>query len=209
MFDFITGWIEQGGLLAVGFLMVLENVFPPIPSELIMPLAGFLAAQGSMSLVAVVLVGAVGSVLGTLFWYGLARAWGRDRFLGFIDRHGVWLTLDRAEAERAMAWFDRWGPVAVLVGRMIPTVRTLIAVPAGLAGMSLWSFVLYATVSGIAWTGLLAGAGYLLEDQYDRVEHWLNPVTTVVVVAVVALYLIRLARGLMRRRQGRGGEGSP
>ena len=202
MFDFITGWIEQGGLLAVGFLMILENVFPPIPSELIMPLAGFLAAQGSMNIVAVVLVGTLGSVLGTLLWYGLARAWGRDRFLSFIDRHGVWLTLDREEAERAMRWFDRWGPIAVLVGRMIPTVRTLIAVPAGLAGMSLWSFVLYATISGIAWTGLLAGAGYLLQDQYERVEHWLNPVTTAVVVLIVALYLYRLARGLSKRRRG-------
>lgn len=201
MFDFITGWIEQGGLLAVGFLMVLENVFPPIPSELIMPLAGFLAAQGSMSLVAVVLAGTLGSVLGTLLWYGLARAWGQERFLRFIDRHGVWLTLDREEAERAMRWFDRWGPVAVLVGRMIPTVRTLIAVPAGLAGMSLWSFVLYATLSGIAWTGLLAGAGFLLQDQYERVEGWLNPVTTAVVAVIVALYLWRLVRGLMKRRR--------
>lgn len=201
MFDFITGWIEQGGLLAVGFLMVLENVFPPIPSELIMPLAGFLAAQGSMSLVAVVLAGTLGSVLGTLLWYGLARAWGQERFLRFIDRHGVWLTLEREEAERAMRWFDRWGPVAVLVGRMIPTVRTLIAVPAGLAGMSLWSFVLYATLSGIAWTGLLAGAGFLLQDQYERVEGWLNPVTTAVVAVIVALYLWRLVRGLMKRRR--------
>ena len=200
MFDFITGWIEQGGLLAVGFLMILENVFPPIPSELIMPLAGFLAAQGSMNIVAVVLVGTLGSVLGTLIWYGLARAWGQDRFLRFIDRHGVWLTLSREEAESAMHWFDRWGPVAVLVGRMIPTVRTLIAVPAGLAGMSLWSFVLYATVSGVVWTGLLAGAGYLLQDQYERVEHWLNPVTTAIVVLIVALYLYRLVRGLMKRR---------
>lgn len=200
MFDFITGWIEQGGLAAVGLLMVLENVFPPIPSELIMPLAGFLAAQGAMSLVAVILVGTLGSVLGTLMWYGLARAWGRDRFLRFIDRHGVWLTLDRDEALRAMAWFDRWGPMAVLVGRMIPTVRTLIAVPAGLAGMSLWSFVLYATISGLVWTGLLAGAGYLLQDRYERVEGWLNPVTTAVVVLIVALYLYRLLRGLRKRR---------
>jgi membrane protein DedA with SNARE-associated domain len=200
MFDFITGWIEQGGLLAVGFLMIIENVFPPIPSELIMPLAGFLAAQGSMSMILVVVVGTLGSVLGALFWYWLARAWGRDRFFRFIDRHGVWLTLDREEAEAAMRWFDRYGPVAVLIGRMIPTVRTLIAVPAGLAGMSLWSFVLYATVSGLVWTGLLAGAGYLLEDRYEQVEHWLNPITTGVVVLIVALYLYRLVRGLMKRR---------
>jgi membrane protein DedA with SNARE-associated domain len=200
MFDFITGWIEQGGLLAVGFLMILENVFPPIPSELIMPLAGFLAAQGSMSMIAVILVGTAGSVLGCLIWYWLARVWGQERFLRFIDRHGVWLTLDREEAERAMRWFERYGPVAVLIGRMIPTVRTLIAVPAGLAGMSLWTFVLYASIGGLLWTGLLAGAGYLLKENYEQVEHWLNPVTTGVIVLIVALYLYRLVRGLAKRR---------
>lgn len=200
MFDFITGWIEQGGLLAVGLLMILENVFPPIPSELIMPLAGYNAATGDMSMVGVILVGTLGSVLGCLFWYWLARAWGKERFLRFIDRHGVWLTLDREEAERAIAWFDRWGPFAVLIGRMIPTVRTLIAVPAGLAGMGLATFTIYAGIGGLVWCSLLAGAGYLLKENYDRVEGWLNPVTTGVIVLIVLLYLYRLVRGLAKRR---------
>lgn len=201
MFDFITGWIDAGGLWALGALMVLENVFPPIPSELIVPLAGFLAAEGRMPLLGVLVVGTLGSVLGTLFWYALARAFGPDRFLRLIDRHGVWLTLDRDEAERAMRWFDRWGPVAVVVGRMIPTVRTLIAVPAGLARMPLWSFVLYATISGAAWVALLAAAGWALRDQYARVEGWINPLTTLVVVALVAIYLWRLVQGLRKRRR--------
>ncbi len=201
MFDFITGWIEQGGLLAVGLLMVLENVFPPIPSELIVPLAGFQAGQGSFNILALVVVATLGSLLGTLIWYGLARAWGRERFLRFIDRHGVWLTLTREEAEGATEWFQRHGPAAVFFGRLVPTVRTLISVPAGLSEMSFASFLLYTAAGSAVWIALLAGAGYLLQENYEAVEHWLNPFTTIVVAAIVALYLYRVARGLMRRRQ--------
>jgi membrane protein DedA with SNARE-associated domain len=180
--------------------MALENVIPPIPSELVMPLAGFTAARGEMSLILLVIVGTAGSVLGCLFWYALARAWGRDRFLRFIDRYGLWLTLSREEAEQATAWFERHGAPAVFFGRMVPTVRTLISVPAGLAGMPLGTFLLWTSLGALLWTGLLAGAGYLLEDQYERVEGWLNPVTTGVVVLIVGLYLFRLVRGLLRRR---------
>ncbi len=200
MFDFITGWIEQGGLLAVGLLMILENVFPPIPSELIVPLAGFQAAQGSFNIVALLVVATLGSLLGTLIWYSLARAWGRERFLRFIDRHGVWLTLTREEAEGAAEWFRRHGPAAVFFGRLVPTVRTLISVPAGLSGMSFPSFLLYTAAGSAVWIALLAGAGYLLEENYEAVEHWLDPATTIVVLAVVALYLYRVLRGLARRR---------
>lgn len=200
MFDFITGWIEQGGLLAVGFLMILENIFPPIPSELIVPLAGFKAAQGTFSLVALLIVATLGSTIGTLLWYGLARAWGRERFLRFLDRHGVWLTMSREEAENAMDWFHRYGSLAVFFGRLVPTVRTLISVPAGLAGMSFPAFLAYTAAGSAVWIAILAGAGYLLEDNYQRVEHWVNPVSTLVVLGIVALYLYRLVRGLMKRR---------
>ena len=201
MFDFITGWIEQGGLWMVGLLMILENVFPPIPSELIVPLAGFKAAQGSFSIVALLIVATLGSTLGTLLWYGLARAWGRDRFLRFLDRHGVWLTMSREEAESAMAWFHRYGPLAVFLGRLVPTVRTLISVPAGLSEMSFPAFLAYTAAGSGVWIAILAGAGYLLEDNYEQVERWVNPVSTLVVVGIVALYLYRLVRGLLARRR--------
>lgn len=201
MFDFITGWIEQGGLFAVGLLMILENVFPPIPSELIVPLAGYEAAKGTFGLIPLLIVAALGSTLGTLIWYGLARAWGRERFLRFLDRHGVWLTMSREEAESAMQWFHRYGPLAVFLGRLVPTVRTLISVPAGLSEMSFPSFLAFTAAGSALWIAILAGAGYLLEDNYEAVEHWVNPVSTFIVVAIVALYLYRVVRGLMKRRQ--------
>ncbi len=202
MFDFITGWIDQGGLWMVGLLMILENVFPPIPSELIVPLAGFKAAQGAFSVIALLIVATLGSTVGTLLWYGLARAWGRERFLRFLDRHGVWLTMSREEAESAMQWFHRYGPAAVFLGRLVPTVRTLISVPAGLSEMSFASFLAFTAAGSALWIAILAGAGYLLEDNYEAVEHWVNPVSTFVVVAIVALYLYRVVRGLMKRRHG-------
>lgn len=200
MFDFITAFMAGGGLLAVFLLMVLENVFPPIPSELIVPLAGFEAAQGSFPLWALVVVATLGSVAGSSIWYALGLWLGERRFLALVDRHGLWLTLDRAEAEAATAWFRRHGPVAVLLGRLVPTVRTLISVPAGIAGMPLVPFLLYSTAGSLLWVGLLAVAGWLLGENYKAVEAWLNPVTTLVVLLIVALYLWRLLRALRRRR---------
>jgi membrane protein DedA with SNARE-associated domain len=200
MFDFITGWIETGGLAMVGLLMVLENVFPPIPSELIVPLAGYEAARGTFALIPLLIVATLGSLIGTLIWYGLARAWGHDRFLRFVDRWGPWLTLSREEADRAMDWFARHGSAAVFFGRLVPTVRTLISVPAGLSEMRFPTFLLFTAAGSFVWIAILAGAGYLLRENYALVEHWLDPLSTLVVVLIVAIYLYRLVTGLRRRR---------
>ncbi|PYE85090.1 DedA family protein [Pseudoroseicyclus aestuarii] len=199
MFDFIANWIAAGGALGVGALMFLENVFPPIPSELVMPLAGYNAASGTQSAVLAFVAGVVGSVLGAWIWYEIGRRFGRERLLRLIDRHGRWLTLSRADVERTLAWFDRHGRLAVFFGRMVPTIRTLISVPAGLQGMSLPAFFVYTTAGSTIWVGALFAAGYLLEAQYERVQAWLNPVTTLLVVLIVGAYLYRLVTG-----KGRG-----
>lgn len=194
MFDLVTGIIAGGGLFGVFALMVLENLFPPIPSEIVMTLAGYLAADGRLSFAGVVVVGTLGSVLGATFWYALGRAVGPVRFLALVDRYGRWLTLSRAEALAAIHWFERHGGKAVFLGRMVPTVRTLISVPAGLAGMAFGRFLLLTTAGSLIWVTGLALAGYVLESQYHRVQAFLDPVTTVVVVGIVALYLWRLWR---------------
>jgi membrane protein DedA with SNARE-associated domain len=199
MFDLITGWIAAGGLWAVGALMLLENVFPPIPSELIMPLAGYLAATGEMSPVGVIAMGTFGSVLGALIWYWLGMACGRDRFLSLIDRYGVWLTLSREETERAFAWFGRWGGWAVFLGRLVPGVRTLISVPAGLARMPFGPFIAITAAGSLIWVTGLTLAGYVLEANYARVEHWVGPVTKWILIGVVVVYLVRVLRQLLRR----------
>ena len=193
MFDWIVSFMDAAGLAGVALLMLLENVFPPIPSELVMPLAGFAAARGDMSLGGAVAAGTAGSVAGAWLWYWAGRRLGGARLKRLAARHGRWLTLSPAEIERAEAWFRRHGHVAVLLGRLVPAVRTLISVPAGIAGMGLAPFLLYSAFGTVLWTGLLAGAGYVLEGQYDRVAAWMNPVSNVVVAGLAGWYLWRVA----------------
>ncbi|MDN3563303.1 DedA family protein [Paeniroseomonas aquatica] len=192
MFDWIVGLVEQGGYLGIALLMLAENLFPPIPSELIMPLAGFSAAQGKLDVVLVVLSGTVGSVLGALAWYCLGRWLGPDRLRRFADRHGRWLTLSPVEVDRARAAFARWGVPAVFAGRLVPAVRTLISVPAGIAAMGLGRFLVWTTLGTALWAIFLAGLGYLLQEQYQAVASWVNPVSNAVVGALVLVYVYRV-----------------
>jgi membrane protein DedA with SNARE-associated domain len=192
MFDALTGLIQGGGALGVFLLMIAENLFPPIPSELVMPLAGFLAAQGQMPLWLVILAGTTGSLIGGTFWYVLGRMIGPVRFLSLVDRYGRWLTLNRAEALAAIHWFERHGGKAVFLGRMVPTVRTLISVPAGLSGMPLGRFLVLSALGSLIWVGGLAIAGYVLQSQYDRIHTFLDPATTIIVGGIIAVYLWRV-----------------
>ena len=192
MFDGIVSLVQSTGYLGVALLMFAENVFPPIPSELIMPLAGFSAARGELSLVLVVLSGTVGSLAGLLVWYYAGRALGLVRLKAWSARHGRWLTLSPGDVDRANDWFVRHGPAAVLLGRLVPAVRTLISVPAGVSGMRLAPFLAWSGVGTLIWSALLAGAGYLLEAQYAQVAAYLNPVSNAVVGLLVAAYLWRV-----------------
>jgi membrane protein DedA with SNARE-associated domain len=196
--DWITGF-EKMGTLGIVLLMFAENVFPPIPSELIMPLAGFSAARGELNLLMVIIAGSIGSLLGALLWYYIGRKIGAERLERWAAKHGRWLTLSPKEVEQSCAWFNRHGGKAVFIGRLIPAVRTLISVPAGIARMPLGSFLLYSAAGTILWTALLATAGYFLESQYEKVAHWMNPISNVVIGLVVLGYLYRVVR--FRQRQ--------
>ena len=192
MFEIITGFLDRNGYLGILFLMFAENIFPPIPSELIMPLAGFSAARGEMNLVLAILAGTVGSVLGALFWYHVGVRVGTERLKRWAGRHGRWLTLSPREVEKADAWFDRYGHIAVFLGRMIPAVRTLISVPAGLSEMSMRRFLVYTSLGSLVWTALLASAGYALGDSHATVGQVLNPISNVIIAIIVLIYLYRV-----------------
>ncbi len=194
MNEFIRETITSGGALGVAILMFVENLFPPIPSELIMPLAGFEAASGRLSFWAIVIAGTLGSMAGAVLWYAAGRVFGLARFMWLIDRYGFWLTISRDEADRALAWFARWGMMAVFVGRLVPGVRTLISVPAGLAAMPLPAFLAVTALGSFLWVMILALAGYLLEANYESVAHLIDPVTTIILVGLVATYLWRAFR---------------
>jgi membrane protein DedA with SNARE-associated domain len=193
MFDLIVNLVSQTGYAGIAFLMLAENVFPPVPSELIMPLAGFAAARGELGFFGVVLAGTAGSLAGALFWYEIGRRVGIERLRRWAGRYGRWITMSPDELDQAVAWFRRHAGGAVLVGRLVPAVRTLISVPAGVAGMKLPVFLAWSSVGTALWTTFLAGLGYLLEGGYQQVAHWVNPVSNVVVAALVLGYLYRVA----------------
>lgn len=194
MFDWITAFLDSGGVWAIAALMFLENVFPPIPSELIMPLAGFNAARGGTPFWQALLAGGLGSLAGAYFWYLAGRAYGAHRLRRLIASHGRWLTLTLSEFEAAEHWFHRHGRAVIFFGRFIPTVRTLISIPAGIERMPQGQFLLFTALGSFIWSGSLALAGYLLEDRYEQVEHWIDPLSTAVVIGIVALYVWRVIR---------------
>jgi membrane protein DedA with SNARE-associated domain len=194
VFDWIVSLIDKAGYVGIALLMLLENIFPPIPSEVIMPLAGFSAAKGTLSFAGVVISGTIGSLAGAYFWFLIGRWIGPKRLKQFAGRHGRWLTLHPDEVERARAFFARYQIVALFLGRMIPAIRSLISVPAGVNCIPISTFLLWSSLGTALWTLLLASAGYLLQSQYERVSEWLNPVSNVVVAGLAVWYLYRVIR---------------
>ncbi|MDQ3477723.1 MAG: DedA family protein [Pseudomonadota bacterium] len=192
MGNWVVRLIEQSGYLGVGFLMFLETVFPPIPSEVIMPIAGVAAANGQLNLWLVILSGTAGAMLGNIFWYLAARALGLQRLRPLIERHGRWLTVSWSEVERAQHWFERRGVAFVLIGRLIPTMRSLVSVPAGLLKMRFRNFVIASTVGTFGWTAVLAGAGYRLRSEFDAVDQFIAPVADAVLLVLIIGYVWRL-----------------
>jgi len=170
--------------------MLLETVFPPVPSEVIMTVAGVSAARGTMTLEGTILAGTAGAMLGNWFWYWLASKFGEPRMHVFIDKYSRWLTLDWEEVERGERLLEKHGSIIVLVARMIPTLRSLI--PAGLFKMSLRRFLVFSTIGTLGWSAALAGAGYFLGSQFGDVEQWLGPLSTAVIAAIVLTYLWRV-----------------
>ena len=192
MGDWIRELIEQSGYLGVLLLMLLETVFPPIPSEVIMSLSGLQAQRGTMTLWGVILAGTTGAMIGNTFWYVVARWLGIDRFHPLVDKFGRYLTVDWPEVKRADHFFDRYERWFVCFGRMVPTIRSLVSIPAGLFGMRWKPFLIYSTIGTLGWTTLLAVAGYVLGQNYTEVDKYLGPVSTGVIAVLVLYYLYRV-----------------
>jgi membrane protein DedA with SNARE-associated domain len=177
------------GYGAIFAAMFLENLFPPIPSELIMPLGGFYVQQGKLALVPVVLAGLLGTVLGALPWYGIGRLVNEERIERWLERHGRWIGISPQELHRSRNWFNRHGTALVFWGRLIPGIRTLISVPAGIEMMPFVPFLIWTTAGSLIWTLLLTMAGLLLGESYSNVEVWIEPVAKVIKVLLVAAVL--------------------
>ena len=203
--DWIVRTLREMGALGVGLLMLLENVVPPIPSELIMPLAGYQARQGHLGLVAAIVAGSAGSLLGGCAWYWLGRAWGPERVERWVRRHGYWLTITPREYARARDWISKRGLWALAATRLVPGVRTLISLPAGAAQVPFLPFVLLSGAGTVAWTTALAAAGYALGERHELVGRWLGPVSAVVLGGLAAVYVVRLVNQIVGHRRARRG----
>ena len=192
MSDWIVRLIEQSGYLGVAFLMFLETVFPPIPSEVIMSVAGVAAGQGKLHYGWVVAAGTAGAMLGNILWYLAARALGIQRLEPIIHRWGRWITMSWAEVKRAERWFAEHGTFFVFLGRLLPTVRSLVSIPAGLLKMSFKRFLLASTLGTAAWTAIIAGAGYKLGENYTDIEKVLGPAANAILIVLVIGYIYRV-----------------
>jgi membrane protein DedA with SNARE-associated domain len=196
--------MESMGYLGIGLLMFLENLFPPIPSELIMPLAGFTVAKGNMNFWLAVLAGVVGTVVGALPWYYAGMIVSEPRLRDLADRYGKWLTISGKDIDRANFWFTKHGMKAVLLCRLVPAVRTIISLPAGINAMPIVPFIIFSTIGTAVWVTFLTALGYFLGDNYELVDQYLAPLSKVVVITIfvaIGFWVIRRRRKFKGRRR--------
>lgn len=184
----VTGTIAGLGLPGVLLLMAIESACVPVPSELIMPFAGYLVSRGAFSLPAAAMAGALGCVLGSMLAYG-AGAWGGR---AFFERYGRYVLVRRRDLDGADRWFARWGEAAVFGGRLLPIVRTFISLPAGIARMNFPRFVIYSFLGSLPWCFFLAWVGLALGDHWARVSTYFHGADLLVAVAAVLLFAIWL-----------------
>ena len=191
--------IEQFGYVGVALLVVVENVFPPIPSEIVLPFAGFVAQRGSESVVLMILAATVGSVGGALIMYWIAAVIGDERLHAFTRKFGKWVQIREVDLTRAEEWFDRHATSAVLLGRCVPLIRSVVSIPAGIRRMKLVPYIAYTFAGSLVWNILLIGAGALLGDNWERVGSYVGVFQWVVIALVIAV-IARFTFGVYRRR---------
>jgi membrane protein DedA with SNARE-associated domain len=192
MTDFIVHLIAAGGYLGIFFLMVLENVFPPIPSEVIMGLGGIAVARGEMQLAPLIFWGTLGTTTGNYFWYWIGWRVGYQRFRPFVERHGRWLTLDWREVERLHRFFVSHGHWVIFTFRFMPTGRTIISLPAGMTCMPHWKFILWTSAGSAIWNAVLAGAGLYFGTHFERLQDYVGPAALAMMTAMIGWYFWRV-----------------
>ena len=200
--EWVTSVVETLGYGGVAFLVALENLFPPIPSEVVLPLAGFVAANGDASFTGMVAAATIGSMVGAFLLYGISAAIGPVRLRALVVRYGKWFRLDETDLDRTEDWFDRRANTAVLLCRCVPLMRSLISIPAGFRRMAIVPFTLYTLLGSLVWNVILIGAGYLLGERWSQVEEPLelfkNAVQLAIAIAVAWYVWRRYVRPRLR-----------
>lgn len=199
--DLIQQIIMMLSYPGVALVMFAENVFPPIPSELVMPFAGFLAAKGEMNFVLVIAAGTVGSILGALVLYGIGLWMDENRLRGLLQRYGKWIGISVQDLDRAMNLFHKYGPLFIFFGRLVPIVRIIISIPAGMSHMPIAPFLLYTTIGSLIWNTALTTGGLILGENWENVMDFMKQyehlVLAVVIIGVVVYVGMRLRARFM------------
>lgn len=202
MQDWVVEVVSRLGVWGIALLMFLENVFPPLPSEVIMPLAGYLSTRGDLAFWPAVMAGSGGSLAGAMFWYWVGLRVSRKQLCDWVDAHGIWIAMTPEDVDRAVEWFQGHGRYSVLLGRLMPLVRTLISVPAGFSRMPRLRFLALSAVGTVIWTTALAYAGRVLGQQFHGVDRYIGPVSWFLVAAASLVYIYRVLR--IRRARSTG-----
>ncbi|HEY9578646.1 MAG TPA: DedA family protein [Rhizorhapis sp.] len=191
MADWIARQMQEMGYIGIALLMFLENLFPPIPSEVIMPMAGMAVANGDLNMAGVIGAGTAGTLAGALFWYGLARRLGLERLTRWARVHGRWIALAEDDIEKLNRWFAAHCQWAVPLGHVIPGIRTFVSIPAGIFKMPLLRFILLTLIGAGSWTAALAIGGYALGG-FEQIDRYIGPATTVIISALLGWYIFRV-----------------
>jgi len=192
-------WIGYGAILLA---MFLENLIPPIPSELIMPLGGVYVSQGQLDFLPVVLAGLIGTVVGALPWYGIGRLVNEEKLEQWLEKNGRWIGINPQDLARSRKWFNRYGVSLVFWGRLVPGIRTLISVPAGVELMPIPPFLIWTTAGSLIWTLFLTITGFYLGDNYANIEKWISPFSSIfkmLIIFIISLGLITLIYKTLRK----------
>ncbi len=213
MLDDITTWVTDVvnalGYVGVAFLVAVENVFPPIPSEAVLPLAGFVAGRGDANLIGMIVAATVGSLVGAWILYGISAWIGPVRLRAFIVRWGRWFSVREHHLDRAEAWFDRRANAAVLIGRCVPLIRSVVSVPAGFRRMELGRFSLLTALGSAMWNTALIVAGAILGERWEEVGDVVGLFQAVVIIAIIAGVSWLVWRHLIRPRLAAAGDLPP
>ena len=200
MENWVIQIIERLGYLGIAFLMFLDNVFPPIPSEIIMPSAGYTASRGQLQIVGVIVAGSFGSIVAAAVLYALGRKIPQESLFKLVDRYGKYLFIKRKDVQKALDWFEHYGHRIVFFGRMIPAVRSLISIPAGMSHMPFWKFMLYSSLGTLIWTTFLACVGFYFGENQALMFAIMHRVGYVILAIVAGLGLMWLYRKFFKHK---------
>ncbi|MBT2290618.1 DedA family protein [Paenibacillus albidus] len=202
----ITDFMEQFGYLGIFLMLALENIFPPIPSEVILPFGGFMTTTSGLTIPGVILASTAGSLLGAVVLYAIGRMLDVSRLERIVERYGRFIRIKPQDIRKADAWFDKYGYWTVLFCRMVPLVRSLISIPAGMSGMKFGLFMLFTTIGTLAWNVLLVLIGAALGESWEDIASYMDVYSNVVYVVLAAGVVLLGYLFLRKRKQGKTGK---